>query len=175
VNTRTCRTCQESKPLDAFQPTTNGNRRHVCRSCRVDYGRQWQRDNPEAVKVRNLRWVERNPDRFKANTDRANRRRHQHGLSDEEFAALVAAHDGLCGICRNPEKVVRAGRTGRLSIDHDHSCHPGTTGCRRCIRGLLCVRCNDALARVERGEREPTEAMVEYLAAYAARSSAVTS
>ena len=70
---------------------------------------------------------------------RAPGRRTAHGLTPAEREALIALQGGACAIC---------GRTGeRLEIDHDHRHCPGKTGCRRCVRGALCGRCNTALGR----------------------------
>lgn len=60
--------------------------------------------------------------------DRAKRLR-RYGLSEEEFAALVAAHPG-CGICGGPPR----GRWKEFHIDHDHA--------TKKVRGLLCDPCN---------------------------------
>jgi hypothetical protein len=70
---------------------------------------------------------------------RASARRKAHGLSADERDALAALQGGRCAIC---------GRIGlRLEIDHDHRHCPGREGCRVCIRGALCGRCNTALGR----------------------------
>ena len=55
----------------------------------------------------------------------------QLGVTDEDYARLLAAQGGGCAICGNPPK------TRRLHVDHDHK-----TGR---VRGLLCHRCNRAL------------------------------
>lgn len=62
------------------------------------------------------------------------------GLSVEQYIALERAQNGLCAICKNPE-----GQKKRLSIDHDHACCPGQDACGKCVRGLLCSRCNKML------------------------------
>jgi hypothetical protein len=70
---------------------------------------------------------------------RAPARRKAHGLTADERDALIALQGGLCAIC---------GRAGqRLEVDHDHRHCPGATGCRSCVRGGLCGRCNTALGR----------------------------
>jgi hypothetical protein len=52
---------------------------------------------------------------------------------------LLVAQGGACAIC---------GRQGeRLQIDHDHRHCRGKEGCRHCVRGALCPRCNTALGR----------------------------
>jgi hypothetical protein len=63
--------------------------------------------------------------------------RRQHGLTPAERVHLSRVQGGACAIC---------GRTGiPLHVDHDHRHCPGKEGCRRCVRGLLCNRCNSAL------------------------------
>lgn len=71
---------------------------------------------------------------------RAPIRRRQHGLTPAEVDALKAHQDYRCAICLRPDD--------RLQVDHDHRCHPGRYGCRRCVRGLLCPRCNGALGKL---------------------------
>ncbi len=53
------------------------------------------------------------------------------GVSDDQYARLLAAQGGHCALCPTGPK------TRRLAVDHDHA-----TGR---VRGLLCHRCNRAL------------------------------
>ena len=53
---------------------------------------------------------------------------------------MVLVQRGLCAICGRPGQ--------RLQVDHDHRHCPGRMGCRRCVRGLLCGRCNTALGQL---------------------------
>lgn len=53
------------------------------------------------------------------------------GVSDEQYARLLAAQGGHCALCPNGPK------TRRLHVDHEHF-----TGR---VRGLLCHRCNRVL------------------------------
>jgi hypothetical protein len=71
---------------------------------------------------------------------RAPARRTAHGLTPGERDALVALQGGRCAICRRPGL--------RLQVDHDHRHCPGPTGCRQCVRGMLCNRCNTALGQI---------------------------
>lgn len=87
------------------------------------------------------------------NDSRAPARRRVHGLTPDEVGALIAMQGGLCAIC---------GRAGQpLQVDHDHRHCGGSLGCRACVRGMLCPRCNTALGKL--GDRNiPT--LLGYLA-----------
>jgi hypothetical protein len=84
---------------------------------------------------------------------RAPARRSAHGLTADEIDALTARQGGLCAVCNRPGQ--------RLQVDHDHRHCPGKTGCRRCVRGALCGRCNTALGQI--GDVN-VPALVRYLA-----------
>lgn len=53
------------------------------------------------------------------------------GVSDEQYARLLAAQGGHCALCPNGPK------TRRLHVDHEHRSGK--------VRGLLCHRCNRML------------------------------
>jgi hypothetical protein len=63
-------------------------------------------------------------------------------LTAQEYQAILEVQGGRCAICQ-----IATGKARRLAVDHDHGLaavhdHPIDRGCRRCIRGLLCKRCN---------------------------------
>ena len=68
----------------------------------------------------------------------------RHNISDAEYDALWNEQGGRCAVCLRETKLV---------IDHDHECCPPSSGfvrtCGRCIRGLLCYRCNGMLGYLD--------------------------
>jgi hypothetical protein len=60
------------------------------------------------------------------------------GITEAEVAALLTAQRGRCAICKSLEPT----GSGDWHIDHDHTCCPGKRSCGKCVRGLLCSRCN---------------------------------
>lgn len=71
------------------------------------------------------------------------------GITEKQFDQLLEHQDYACGICREPFDVGQ-----RVCIDHDHACCPvppdgRSRSCGRCVRGLLCVRCNTWLGWME--------------------------
>jgi hypothetical protein len=59
-------------------------------------------------------------------------------LSFQKFFEMLTAQDNKCALCSDLFEVTPA-------IDHDHSCCSGVKSCGKCVRGLLCHRCNTAL------------------------------
>jgi hypothetical protein len=71
------------------------------------------------------------------------------GITEEEFNGRLEAQGYCCTMCRLPFEEDR-----RICADHDHNCcetQPKARAktCGKCIRGLLCFRCNTALGYVE--------------------------
>lgn len=81
-------------------------------------------------------WYIANRERKLADT-RRQRFKRLYGISVETYEFLLTSQEGACRICK---ELPTNGR--RLCVDHSHS-----TGA---VRGLLCVRCNSALERVEK-------------------------
>lgn len=64
----------------------------------------------------------------------------KHGLTVDEYQKLFLKQKMACAICCCLNK--------KLCIDHNHTCCPGTNGCKKCVRGLLCVSCNSAIGQL---------------------------
>jgi len=81
-------------------------------------------------------WKQRNREKVAALT-----KAHQlaaYGMSWHEYQRRLDAQGGACAICRTE----KPGGNGRWHVDHDHRCCPRAGSCGRCVRGLLCLRCN---------------------------------
>lgn len=70
---------------------------------------------------------------------RMRRKAQKFGLTVDQLAALLAGDE--CAICGTTEP----GKHG-WHIDHDHRCCPANgSSCGKCIRGILCHKCNVGL------------------------------
>jgi hypothetical protein len=71
--------------------------------------------------------------------------RGRHGLTRQELGVLLREQEHRCAVCGTFE----FGALGPM-VDHDHELarqhgHSEFKGCRRCVRALLCWRCNTLL------------------------------
>lgn len=128
-----------------------------CKDCTSKANKIYRHENAERVReVRAAYWAA-NRDRLRAAADAwkdANPERHKflqrrshlrrmYGLTPEQYDALLVAQGGVCAICE-------AASDERLHVDHDHACCPGKASCGKCIRGLLCGKCNRLLGWYEK-------------------------
>jgi len=91
------------------------------------YRSRGARDGPQRVRA----WAEKNRDK-RLKKLREIHLRNKFGLTPDEYDRILDAQDGACALC---ECAPTPGIS--LHVDHDH----GTGE----VRGLLCVRCNNAL------------------------------
>ena len=89
-----------------------------CKPCQRIAVNQWQRINVDVIENKRLMKV--------------------YNLLDGKYEELVATQQGKCAICDKSQIDLKRA----LNVDHDHNCCPGPKSCGKCIRGLLCNRCN---------------------------------
>ncbi len=137
-----CKTCKETKPLDFFGITRQNKDGHSghCKLCINAY---WRRKWKNATKKR-----KRSPEAEK-------RLREQHvfkvfGLSVDGYNEMFATQKGMCAICGTHQSELKK----LFAVDHDHE-----TGN---VRGLLCQKCNTAIAFLK-DDAEIMENAIVYL------------
>lgn len=105
--------------------------------------RRYYHTHKEQEKARTKAWFAANPDKTKAWAEKnkskrqAHSRKCEYSLLPERFDAMMTAQDGSCAICETP--------LIRPDVDHDHSCCKGRRSCGKCVRGILCHKCNTIL------------------------------
>jgi hypothetical protein len=139
-----CKHCGEFKRLDEFYGEKDGRdgKRPECKACTAARRKAWYQQNRTREIARVKAWQQANPERLKAWREKnRNRRleqlreihlRNKFGLTPQEYDRILEAQGGVCALCERPPTPGIS-----LHVDHDHA-----TGE---IRGLLCMRCNNAL------------------------------
>lgn len=146
-----CRRCKAERPISDFPPSSyaNGARsRARCREC----NRTMREDR------RRRRQAEMTPEeRFAFR--RAENLRGKFGITLDEYGEMLARQDGVCAICRRPERAKgRSGVVRLLAVDHCHA--------RGGVRALLCGACNTGLG-VFGDDPSRLRAAAEYLETHA--------
>lgn len=123
-----CRNCYE-KRLRETNPSYNKRQQ--------ENSKNWHLKNKDRKREYDRVYVMFKPN--KAESKFFNYIKNKHGMTKEQYVALVERCDNKCMICNRPPYDGK-----RLHLDHNH-----TTGK---VRGLLCTRCNWYLATIEKDE-----------------------
>lgn len=137
--------------IDAANKKWRAENRERSNEYQRDWKRQRRKDHPEKFRAQDLKKM------FK--------------VTPEWYAAKEVEQGGCCAICKQPESEIhcQTKKVMRLAIDHDHKCCSGPKSCGKCVRGLVCIKCNMALSRVE-ALPNFGELALDYLASYTVQS-----
>jgi hypothetical protein len=158
-----CSKCGQLKPRDQFYAAKGGRDglRGDCKACFAARHQAWYAQNKQREIDRVQAWRDANPEKYagyqakyrsrpdRKLADRAGHLKRKFGLTLEQYDQLLASQGGGCAICGAPPEPNTS-----LHIDHDHD-----TGA---VRGLLCVRCNNALGQL-REDSDLVRAAASYL------------
>jgi hypothetical protein len=138
-DSKTCSRCKSTKSVLAFpkKKVTPDGLDYWCMDCKREKRAEWDRA-----------YNERHPERRRQSAVRYQRanaevtswasRLKKYGLDKAALEAMIDQQGGACLLCKGD-----LGET--WTVDHDHACCPKAHTCGRCVRGILCRRCNIAL------------------------------
>jgi len=147
--------------------------RNDCKACNLAAKAARNAASPEPNRLRVQRWRKENPKKYQARmnayresgkksiADRKSHLKRKFGLTEAEYDELLADQGGGCAICGEPPADGVS-----LHVDHDHD-----TGA---VRGLLCMRCNNALGLFREDAALLTEAAHYLLSGRRARLVPIT-
>lgn len=183
METKQCNYCNETKTIDQFYKSKQQLKSGVdyyCKYCRNGNSLKSQRGgNTKPCSIEGcpkphyaLSWCRMHYARFdrhgstdlkiKFQTHREYTLRVKYLMSMEEFNKR--AENG-CEICGD-----KPNRT--LQVDHDHNCCSGIKACKKCVRGVVCNKCNINVGKYEKGlmrdDNPHLEKVKEYLDKYSA-------
>jgi hypothetical protein len=136
-----CNHCKLSKPKDQFTKNrrTKDGFDDRCRGCKAED----RKSRASKISDYNRKW-----------------NLAKYGITLEEYAVMAEAQGHRCAICGESQD---SARSDNLYVDHDHACCLGMRACGKCVRGLLCSRCNSALGYA-RDDVKILQSMIDYLA-----------
>lgn len=136
MDVKKCRHCNQEKPISEFsrQKKNKDGFGTKCKPCCKVLSQVYYHKNKEHLKAKAKAYM-------KANGGILNKKdidlRHRHGISLDEYNALLELQEGKCAICGGND--YGAARYKHFTVDHNH-----VTGK---IRGLLCGNCNTGLGQ----------------------------
>jgi hypothetical protein len=129
-----CSKCKIEKEELYFHKDSNRKDKLTtqCKLCVKIDNKKWYEENKDRVKKIRLEYEKDNKSKI---TDR--RLKRVYNINLDIFEKILKSQDNKCAICKNTFTEYNIPR-----IDHDHSCCYGKNSCGKCIRGLLCFKCN---------------------------------
>lgn len=102
---------------------------NLCKSCNSKRAKTHAKENPEMLKKRIRKYTIK-----------------KYGISYEEYKNILIKQNNSCSICHINFDTINE----NPHIDHNHLCCPTPlNSCGKCVRGILCRRCNMFLGTVK--------------------------
>lgn len=180
---KVCTKCQKTKNESQYYDDSRNNdgKQSRCKQCFHDDQKLFRDSNVEKVKARKAADYRKDLDKSrKKERDRYHRTKKEllpikkqkysdgayrksylkfhFGITPEDYDSMLKEQGEVCGICG----VDRPGGAAKINwvVDHDHSCCAGKRSCGRCVRGLLCSKCNLALGLLRDDPKSIENALV---------------
>lgn len=118
---------------------------------------KWQEENKEHWNEYRNDWMKsaRDSNMESSRAQELHREMKKYGTTVEGYRDNLIKQLGLCALCFHLNRT--QGTIQRLTVDHDHKCCDlKTKSCGKCLRGLLCSKCNLRLAYLEAVLKEST-------------------
>ena len=150
MDTRKCKTCGKTKPLDEFYIRKSRGKeyhQHRCKSCAKQL-----LNTPKRYRQIN-EWKKRNPEKSKEYLRKARIKRQENGkmretrlialynIDESQYQDILKNQDNRCFFCGIEAEEYMEAKGKHLAVDHDHK----TNG----IRGILCHKCNVKVSFVD--------------------------
>jgi len=147
---KSCKTCNETKPLDAFyhEPRVADGRTARCKKCIKSAASVHYSINKENI-------LKRNKAKYSSEQERAKKLRRTYGISLEVYEHMLKEQGHKCKICGSSDP---KHNSGNFVVDHCHA--------QGHVRGLLCGECNLMLGKAHDNILTLQNA-ISYLAKYA--------
>jgi hypothetical protein len=131
-----CPQCKLKKDINEFHMDNKEPDKHACycTPCQRKYNKKQYEKHRTITLIRR-----RKVDKENRTKIRNRKRERDYNVSNEKYNNLKKQQDNKCAVCKEPFNK-------EPHIDHDHNCCPEKSkSCGKCIRGLLCTRCNCGL------------------------------
>ena len=167
-----CSRCQKTKETSSFHKGTNNGHSSYCKQCASEYNKEkinrkkkrLYSDSKE-MECRSCGIIKKKSEypkgryscrrclAYQAFVRNINKK---YNISYEDYKNMHDSQGNACAICLTKEK---------LLVDHDHSCCSGPVSCGKCVRALVCFRCNVSLGMVN-DNVTILDSMIKYLKKY---------
>ena len=150
MDTRKCKTCNKTKPLDKFYIRKSRGKEYYqlrCKSCTKQL-----HNTPERYR-KIYEWKKRNPEKSKEYFRRSRIKRQENGkmretrlkaiynIDESQYQDILKNQDNRCYFCGIEAEEYMEVKGRHLAVDHDHQTNV--------IRGILCYKCNVRMSFVD--------------------------
>jgi len=174
---RVCSVCKLEKPDSLFYKNSYikpDSIRKYCNDCRNECRRRTHLKEPEINRAQGRKNYNKNQEKINAGAREKRKNdplrfkgyclKKSYGIGLVEYDELLKKQNGVCAICKHTETSIHhiSKKLKFLAVDHDRKCCPTIDTCGKCIRGLLCTRCNTGIGKM-RDDPELLRTAAEYI------------